>query len=235
MVNIVVNNTEEINYSKYYSTNRVIVLGKGDGKERKSMSAPDIVGHEYAHAIINVINDLGHYKISGALNESYADIIGELVEYICYEKKNSSWVFGKQVMIDSVVNKAGIRNLSYPKDTTMKYQMPDTYEGENWLEIDDVCFHKDRCGVHTNCGVHSYWFYLLAFGGSGINENGYEFDITEGVGIEKAIEILFHNLKYYLTPQSTYNEVREGTICSAEELFEDEPNVLETTIEASNR
>jgi len=91
-----------------------------------------------------------------------------------------------------------------------------------------------RSGVHTNSGIHSYWFYLLAFGGSGTNDDDYNYKIENGIGIEKATEIIFHNLKNYLNPVSTYEDVRAGSICTAKELFENEPNLLAATIEAWN-
>jgi len=229
-VNILVNYQPEPNQAKYNSTNNVIVLGVGDGIERKSMSAPDIVGHEYMHAVIKTVNNLGHYKISGAFNESYADIFGELVEYYCYGF-NNDWIYGSQVMINAVGNKVGLRNLSYPKDITMKYQLPDTYKGIHWIHIDNVCFHVDNCGIHTNSGVHSYWFYLLANGGFGINDNGYNYNIN-GIGIEKAAIILFDNLLNYLNPQSTFIDAKQGSIAAVKTLHANQPAVLTTTIQA---
>jgi len=235
-VNIIVNNTNEPYIAKYNPTHNVILLGAGDQVNRKSMAAPDIVVHEYSHAVIKTLKSLGNYKITGALNESYADISAELIERYCFEssndypENNEDWVLGSQVMI----NKAGIRNISNPKDTAMVYQLSNTYNGENWLQIDSVCFHIDNCGVHTNSGVHSYWFYLLAFGGSGTNDNGQNFNITNAIGIENAAKIAFHNLKNYLNPQSTFIEVREGSICAAETLFGQPSEELTTTIEAWN-
>jgi len=231
-INIVVNDTESPNGAKYKPSQHVIVLGAGDGVKRNAMTAPDIIGHEYAHAIIRSIKNLGNYKISGAFNESYADIFGELIEQFCYGY-NYDWIYGSQVMINTAGNDLGLRNLAYPKDETMKYQLPNTYKGVHWIDIDNACFHIDNCGIHTNSGVHSYWFYLLANGGSGINDNGYSFNIN-GIGLAKARDIVFENLINYMSPQSTYNDVREGSIGLASNLYNNDPNILSTTIEAWN-
>jgi len=174
------------------------------------ITAPDIVGHEYAHAVFNSLKLLGNYGISGALNESYADIFGELIERHCYGY-NDDWVYGSQVMVDAVDNKNGLRNLFNPKDETMQYQLPNTYKGEHWINIDNSCFHKDNCGIHTNSGVHSYWFYLLAYGGAGINDNGYNYSLN-GLGTNKAAEITIKNLTGNLNPSSTFRDARDGSI-----------------------
>ncbi len=226
-VNIIVNNTENINSAKFYATYNTINLGKGDGIERSSMTAPDIVGHEYAHAIIRAINNLGNYKISGALNESYADIFGELVEQYCYEN-NNNWIYGTQVMINPP---NGIRSLVNPKDATMQYQLPDTYKGEHWIHIDNACFHIDNCGIHTNSGVHSHWFYLLANGGSGINDYGYTFNVN-GIGVDKATAILFDNLLNNLNPQSTFLEVRDGSIRVTQSLYPNQSATISSARQA---
>jgi len=225
-INIVVNDTESPNNAKYKPSHNLLVLGAGDGTKINAMTAPDIVGHEYAHAIIRSIKNLGNYKISGAFNESYADIFGELIEQFCIEQ-NNDWVYGSQVVVNTVGNYAGLRNLANPNDETMKYQLPNTYKGVYWIDIDNSCFHKDYCGIHTNSGVHSYWFNLLANGGSGYNDNGHSYTINR-IGIEKAAAIAFENLKNYLSPQSTYIDAREGSVCVANTNYSNEPVVLET-------
>jgi len=231
-VNLIVNDTETPNGAKYNPNHNTIILGKGNGIERNAMTAPDIVGHEYTHAILHANKNLMNYGISGALNESYADIFAELIEYFCYGY-NDDWIYGKQVVENMVDNYAGFRNLSTPKDNTMQYKLPDTYEGEHWINIDNVCFHIDYCGIHTNSGVHSYWFYLLANGGSGINDNGDSYSVN-GIGTEKAADIAFKNLINYLNPNSTFNDAREGSIYIASTEYSNEPTVLASTIEAWN-
>lgn len=232
-VNIFVNDTETPNGAKYIPSHNVLVLGSGDSIERNAMTAPDIVGHEYTHAVFNTLIQLGNYGIPGAINESYADIFGELIENYCYNINDDDWIYGSQPLINLIGAPNGLRNLSNPKDANMKYQLPNTYEGDHWIHIDNSCFHEDNCGVHTNSGVHSYWFYLLANGGMGINDNGESYNIN-GIGVEKAASLVFDNLINHLNPQSTIIDVQEGSICAAETLFGDQPNVLATTIEAWN-
>jgi len=227
-INIVVNNTQEPNYAKYNQDYNVIVLGVGDGIERNSMSAPDVVAHQYAHAIFNSIKPMGTYGIPGALNESYADIFAELIEQYCYG--DNDWIWGSQVMAG---NYNGIRNLSDPKDETMQYQMPDTHEGEYWTFINNICFDNEGCRVHINSGVHSYWFYLFANGGLGINDNGYNYNVN-GIGIENAADIIFDNLTNYLNPTSSFCDVRTGSMNSVNPLFGNDSEISLANTEAWN-
>jgi len=62
---------------------------------------------------------------------------------------------------------------------------PDTYLGNNW-EFTAI----DNGGVHTNSGVQNYWYYLLSVGGTGINDNGYSYNVT-GLGIDTAAAIAY--------------------------------------------
>lgn len=212
-VNILVNYSQDNpNRAFYNSENNVLVLGSGDGEDRSSMCAPDILGHEYAHAIVNFLKPLGDFGIPGALHESYADILGELIENYCYD--NSNWIYGSQVLIDAPNMDNGLRNLSYPKDETMRYQLPHTYKKEYWINIDNVCFHEDKCGIHTNSGIHSYWFYLLANGGSGTNDNGFNYNVN-GIGLEKASKIVIKNLTDYLNPSITYIDAMVSSVKTA--------------------
>lgn len=214
-VNIVVNYSEIPFESVYIPSKNVIVLGKGDSKKRNSMAAIDIVVHEYMHAIIALDAPLGNFGISGAINESYSDIFAEIIESELYGVID--WIFGAEVMVKFEGNDKGIRNISYPKDNSMIYQMPEIYKEEGyWVETDDgMCFHNDNCGIHNNSGVHSYWFYLL----------------SESIGIEKATDIIVANLKKNLNSESTYFDVRKGSIEVADSLFGDKPRVVDAVIE----
>ena len=44
-------------------------------------SADDVVGHEMTHGVIEHNSDLFYWGQSGAINESLADIMGEIVDH----------------------------------------------------------------------------------------------------------------------------------------------------------
>ncbi|NFC41811.1 peptidase M4, partial [Clostridium botulinum] len=58
-----------------------MLLGDGDGRNSSHMSkALDIVGHELSHGVTNKASNLKYEKESGALNESFSDIMGTAIE-----------------------------------------------------------------------------------------------------------------------------------------------------------
>jgi len=113
-----------------------------------------------------------------------------------------------------------LRSMSNPK----AYGDPDTYLGTNW-----ATGTGDNGGVHTNSGVQNFWYYLLANGGSGTNDNGDSYNITP-LGIFDAGAVAFRNNTVYLWSNSQYADARFYAIQSAIDLFGAcSPEVVTTT------
>ncbi len=177
----------------------------GNGSNLGPLTSLDIIGHEFTHAVGDYSANLIYSNQSGALDESFADIFGEMVEH--FVEGSNDWLCGADVFA------GGIRSMSDPKS---KLQ-PDTYRGIYWQDS-YIPNNNDNYGVHTNSGVHNKWFYLLAVGGSGTNDNGYSYSVN-GIGIEKAAEIAYRNLTWYLTPTSNYHYACESSMYAANQLF----------------
>lgn len=161
----------------------------------------DVIAHEYTHAVTGATAALTYSYESGALNESFSDIFGEVIE--SYSLGTNDWLIG-----DDRTNGA-IRSLANPG----LYSDPDTYLGTNWYSGSG-----DAGGVHTNSGVMNYWFYLLSMGGTGTNDNGQAFSVS-GIGLTAARAIAYRNLTFYLGSGSQYIDAREGAIRSAVDLY----------------
>jgi len=222
------NENNNPNQASYVRSEKAIYYGAGDGINRTSMTAPDIVGHEIVHHLIASINKMGNYGEFGALQESFADIFGEMIEFEC--RGSNDWVFGSDVYLPNGGNPIGVRSLSNPLETGH----PNFYEGQYWEEQNDMCFFDDFCGIHTNSGVQNYWFYLLSEGGSGINEDGIPYSIT-GIGKEKAAKITFENLKNISTLYGSvkpYYRAMFGAIDAAKNLFGENSNEVVQTRKA---
>lgn len=176
-------------------------FGDGGGSNTP-LTTLDILGHEFTHGITGYSAGLVYAYESGALNESFSDIFGLMLEA---EVRPSAfnWVIGEEAIT------SGIRNMSNPGS----FDDPDTYLGENW-----VTGTGDNGGVHTNSGVQNHWFYLLSDGGSGTNDNGESYSVT-AIGRDKAAAISFRNLTVYLTPDSDYEEARYYAIQAAIDLY----------------
>lgn len=69
------------NYNNAYWYNGEITLGDGDGVNWGHFAnATDIIGHEYGHGVVETTAGLVYSGESGALNESFADILGVSAE-----------------------------------------------------------------------------------------------------------------------------------------------------------
>jgi len=214
-----------------YPSIETMIFGDGDSL-RTSFTSTDIVTHEMMHILIYHTANLLYWAESGALNESFADIFGEVVErYMLDSLGLNDWIFGAHIFTTNDIS--GIRSLSNPKDTDMEFQQPDTYTGDLWVNIDSECGAIDNCGVHTNSGVQNYWFYLLSQGGNGINDLGLSYDI-EGIGMDAAAAIAYHNLTNYLISTSGYADAREGSIQAAIDLFGSNHDIVAQTEQAWN-
>ena len=119
----------------------------------------DVVGHEYTHSVLGSIVNLPYSSETGAINEAYADIFGEIIEDYSDGRldNNNNWSVG------------GLRNIADPnadgnpasyKDNywSTTFSVPDILRGTP-LEILDI--FTDNGGVHSNCTVLSHAAYLM--------------------------------------------------------------------------
>lgn len=174
----------------------------GDGNVSQGyniMTALDVCGHEITHGVVENTANLGNGE-AGALNEAFADIFGTSVEWYARPSLHD-WIIGK----DLTTSGLGLRNMSNPN----QMQQPDTYQGNYW----------DAGGeVHTNDGPCIYWFYLLSVGGSGTNDNSQAYTVNS-ITMAKAEAIAYRALSVYMTPNTTYADVRNYTIQAAKDLY----------------
>ena len=181
----------------------------------------DAVGHEYTHGVIYHSSNLTYRGESGALNESFADIFGNMVKFYVIGNA-SNYLMGENFWIKD--GKA--RDLANPNSK----QHPHTYQGNYWL-TPITAPNEDDTTMHYNAGVQSYWFYLLANGGTGVNDHGYAYSV-QGIGRNKAAEIAYLNLTAFLTSGSNYADAAMGAINAAKYLFGNCSNEMIQTYKA---
>jgi Zn-dependent metalloprotease/PKD repeat protein len=180
------------NYANAFWNGSFSVYGDGGGGNlNRPLTTIDIVAHEFTHGLVDYTANLIYNYEPGALNESFADILGLSTNFYA-RPEASSWLIGP----DATTSGTGIRSAEDPKS----YGDPANYYGENWwINTGDVG------GVHINSGVQNHWFYLLCVGGTGVNDFGEPYEI-EGIGWEKAVQIAYRNLAAYLTEGSQYDD-----------------------------
>lgn len=211
------NNTGYYSYGQNASmslTGGVMKIGRGLNANAASddFNAIDVVGHEFVHAITGAEAQLKYEKESGALNESFSDILGLAFERWTENDSNTDWLMGEDLSIGA------FRSFSNPNS----YGQPDTYGGDYWYEQTNCTPHptNDFCGVHYNSGVQNHWFYLLTEGGSGTNDNGATYSVS-GIGLDKAVEITYRTLTEKLSSSSDYADARAGSIAAAIDIYND--------------
>lgn len=179
--------------------NQAIFYAGNTSAATDDWNTDDIMGHEFTHGVTQASAGLDYQDESGALNESYSDIFGEMVE--SWSEGNCDFLVG--------ADRGAIRSFSNPN----AFGDPDTYKGTNWYTGS-----ADHGGVHTNSGVQNHWFYLLSNGGSGTNDKGVAYSVT-GIGRFKARDIAYRALTVYETSSSQYIDARAATILAAFDLY----------------
>lgn len=168
----------------------------------------DVLGHEYGHGI--TYHSILYYTWpwgfdyegeSGAMDEGYADIFGELVENSI--KGSADWKIGE----DSA---SGIsRNLGDPGSFNMGYgPLPGKMSDSGYY-----CGSEDYGGVHQNSTVFGHTAYLSAVGGT---YNGYS---ISGVGADATGQVFYRALNYYLGASSSFEDAYNALNTSCSDLY----------------
>jgi bacillolysin len=163
------------------------------------MAIDDVVAHELGHHVTTQTAGLYYAKQSGALNESYSDIFGEVVDLRNGKGSDAPadrWNIGED-------GPEIFRNMA---DPSLHGQPGKTSDSSYY------CGSWDDGGVHTNSGVVNHAFALMADGGS------YNGRMVTGIGVEKAARILFEALYHRLTPTSRFREFYDAANASCDDL-----------------
>jgi len=170
------------------------------------LASLDAMGHEFTHGVVSCEAGLVYEKEPGALDESFADIFGTMVEkYI--ESSTWNWTIGEDFFDNNF-----LRSMSDPHAS---YQ-PTTYLTDGyWFDLTNCTpdENNDHCGVHTNSGIQNHWFYLLSEGGTLNNVT------VTSIGTDKAARIAYYNLCYFLSAQSGYASARSGSMSAAAAFY----------------
>ncbi|MCX6290831.1 MAG: M4 family metallopeptidase [Bacteroidetes bacterium] len=173
----------------------------GDGSGAYNPLTPlDVIGHEISHGLTEQTSNLNYANEPGAMNEGFSDCMGNSIRHYGKQSATIDWLIGDEM------GGTPFRSMSDPN----AYGNPDTYQGTYW----DFATQE----VHQNSTVLSHWFYLLAEGGSGTNDNGDAYTVA-GIGIEKAQAICFRMNTVYFVPTSQYADARTYAIQSAIDLY----------------
>jgi bacillolysin len=193
------------NYNNASWNGRWMTYGDGDGVFMTSLSAGlDVAAHEMTHGVITHSANLVYRNQSGALNESFADIFGVLVD-------DADWEMGEDIMApaakaDGVTR---LRSLSNPNSVIVSNEQRRAYSTNGGVYPDhmDEFYYMptsvDGGGVHVNSSITNHAAYLIG----------------QEIGREKLGKIYYRALTVYLTSNSDFSDARQAIVQSAVDLY----------------
>lgn len=206
---------EEENFVNAFWNGEMAWIGNGNCNVAPLVTH-EVVAHEFMHGIIDYTSQLIYADESGAINESMADVMGHVMEFL-EDEDRFSWELGSFILNDDV---EPFRVMDDPNQK----EHPAMYKGLFW---------EDGAGVHTNSSIGNLLYVLLSEGRVGENETGQSFDIS-GMGQLQAAQFLFFINKNYLTESSGYNDYYAASLLAAEEFFDGDQEITDNLIEAWN-
>jgi Zn-dependent metalloprotease len=168
--------------------------GNGGSTFKPLARGLDVGGHEMTHGVVEKTANLVYQGESGALNESFADVFGAMID-------SDDWKIGEDVMQTGVNPNNCLRDLSNPHNgvnSNSPWWQPN-HTNEQYTGS------QDNGGVHINSGITNYAYYLFANNAS--------------VGKAKAEQVYYKALRDYLTKNSKFVDCRIAVIQAATDLY----------------
>ena len=193
-------------YDNAFWNGREMVFGDGDGKLFQHFTGClEVIGHELTHGVVETEAALVYEGQPGALNESFADVLGVLVKQwkLGQTAEQASWLIGEGLFTSSVKG-AALRSMKAPGtayDDPRLGRDPQPAHMQRYVETE-----QDNGGVHVNSGIPNHAFYLAA-------------QRLGGRAWERAGAIWYHALCNTLSRRSDFAGAALATALSARTLF----------------
>lgn len=164
----------------------------------------DVVGHEFTHGVIDATSQLIYEGQSGALNESYADVFGVMID-------RDDWDIGEDVIKSPPFPTPFLRSLEDP-NARGNYDPRNPLAGigqpASMSEYANLPNSRraDNGGVHINSGIPNRAAFLIA----------------QAIGRERFERIAYRALTQYLTPSSDFLDAANVTLRAAADLYGDD-------------
>lgn len=166
--------------------------GNGGSTFKPLARGLDVGGHEMTHGVIEKTANLVYQNESGALNESFADVFGAMID-------RDDWLIGEDVMQPGT--NAALRSMQDPHNgvsSNSPWWQPRTVS-------EQYTGSQDNGGVHINSGIPNWAYYLFASNGN----------VTK----DKAEKVYYKALKDYLVKSSQFVDLRIAVLQAANDLY----------------
>jgi Zn-dependent metalloprotease len=172
---------------------QAMFYGNGDSDFKSLARGLDVAGHEMTHGVVQSTANLEYRGESGALNESFADIFGAMID-------RDDWLIGEDVVKTSSFPSGALRSLQDPHNGGNSLGTPG-YQPRVYSER--YTGNQDEGGVHINSGIPNWAFFKFA----------------SAVGKEKAEKVYYRALSNYLTKSSKFVDCRVAVVKAATDLY----------------
>lgn len=179
-----------------YWNGEAMFYGNGSSAFLPLARGLDVAGHEMSHGVIQNTANLKYQNEPGALNESFADIFGCMID-------RDDWQIGEDVVNGRSVFPTGfLRDMANPNNggtsiNSQGWQPKNVSEKYNGT--------SDNGGVHINSGITNYAFYLFAN--------------NSAVGKGPAELVFYRALTTYLVASSKFIDCRAAVEQSCKDLY----------------
>jgi hypothetical protein len=169
--------------------------GNGD----QAFTAPlqkalDVSGHEMSHGVVQATANLEYLNESGALNESFADVFGAMID-------RDDWKMGEDLTNTQLFPTGALRDLSDPHNGGSSLN-DNGWQPAHYTER--YTGSENNGGVHINSGIVNKAFFLFASNAS--------------VGKAKAEQVYYRALSQYLTKSSNFVDCRIAVVQAATDI-----------------
>jgi Zn-dependent metalloprotease len=141
----------------------------------------DVMAHEFTHGVVRTTAGLGDNDQPGALNESYADVFGAIID-------DRNWTVGEGLPRSFLGSRAFLRSLSNPPADGISRDRMSMYRS----------FSFDSGGIHINNGIPNKAAFLIGAGGT---FNGVT---VRGIGRLKLGRLYYQVLHSWLTGNADF-------------------------------
>ena len=200
---------DRYNNAYWNSSTKMMTYGDGDGVMFSPLVTLDVCGHEMMHGVTSATANLIYMGESGALNESFSDVFGAMVERHARGESADIWRVGEECFTPA-----------QPGDALRFMDDPHRAKDRGYTADDDPAHYQERYiggsdngGVHINSGIPNHAFYLLAVGKRG-GAAGFS-----GIGADDAARIWYKALTTYMTSTTNFMGARSATLHAAAAIF----------------
>jgi vibriolysin len=183
------------NYCNAYWDGNQMVYGDGDASQgcKPLARSVDVTAHELTHAVTERESGLNYSGESGGMNEAMSDIFGAFVEaWVDGGKTGTLKVSANTWLVGELIIAPALRYMCDPAK--------DNSSADAWSSS------VGNLDVHYSSGVGNLAFCLLSQGGK--HPRAKTTNNVPGIGMDKAIRILYKAQVDILTSTSNYAAVR---------------------------